>query len=693
MHLKSLWLRDFLAHADTKIEFGATPIVLLVGPNESGKSSVVDAARWALLNRARGLAARDNRLLVRRGADTGRVMLTVVHGGKEFVVTRTPSTGDPSQEKIRAALALKDDEALEAALDGGRFLALTPKERKAIVFRLAGAEVGEGLLLQNGIDDPEVVRLCLAKGFDAGEKQATEKKRTANRTAEEIRLPAPEDAEVSIGNATYRLGALTEAQCSGSLRKIRDDRDGLLRRISTSQALRQQIERATGSWENAQAGVDSATRTLKTTEDRVAKAAGERKDPAALREQAATLDSSIADPAPVAPASFSPERARDTMPERQAVLDWKGRLATARRSPWAQVRRLLDELRADPKLGPLAEAVPFIALLALVADNADDTTALEAHLSLANAALEKAEAEASRITAANLRAQDEHRAALDLYLQRANDHAARVALARKTRTDLLNEAYRMDNLATVDQRAVESAKASVRSAEAHLAGVSGTAPKEQPENVEAMQEEVNGLDSRIRSGEEISRRVGEYHRAAAAYADAEERRAALAKEGERFEAMEHALRPSGVMGQLLAAPLKRLRDVLAEIAPRILPRELRVTDEWEVTYDGAPVSLASTSARWRAGAALALAVGAVSGLRWAVLDEASVCVGRTRDALTDCLLKVREHFDQVVIVASRSEAEMAALQPPPAALRGVVATWAVEAGRVRPVEAPATVAV
>ena len=82
--IKDVQLKDFIAHKDTKIEFGKG-ITIFVGHNGSGKSSVIDALTFALFGKH---TRKSNRNLIRRGANSAMVQVRFMINSREFQATR-----------------------------------------------------------------------------------------------------------------------------------------------------------------------------------------------------------------------------------------------------------------------------------------------------------------------------------------------------------------------------------------------------------------------------------------------------------------------------------------------------------------------------------------------------------------------------------------------------------------------------
>jgi exonuclease SbcC len=92
--IKDLQIRDFIAHKDTKLEFGKG-ITIFVGHNGSGKSSVIDAITFALFGEH---TRRSSKNLVRRGANQGAVQLLFSMNSRDYLATRMVGGSDPRSQ-------------------------------------------------------------------------------------------------------------------------------------------------------------------------------------------------------------------------------------------------------------------------------------------------------------------------------------------------------------------------------------------------------------------------------------------------------------------------------------------------------------------------------------------------------------------------------------------------------------------
>jgi exonuclease SbcC len=86
--LKSIQLKNFLSHPDTRIEFQNTEKLLIDGKSGSGKSSIVDALLWTLYNVGRV----QNRSLIKRGKTESQVAVELIDGENTFEIIRKIST-------------------------------------------------------------------------------------------------------------------------------------------------------------------------------------------------------------------------------------------------------------------------------------------------------------------------------------------------------------------------------------------------------------------------------------------------------------------------------------------------------------------------------------------------------------------------------------------------------------------------
>ncbi|EDP74227.1 AAA family ATPase [Hydrogenivirga sp. 128-5-R1-1] len=85
MILKSLYLENFLAHEETKLNFAENGITVLIGDNGAGKSSILEAIQFALY----GSSSKGNiSQLVKWGRKKAKIELEFIKNGSEYKIER-----------------------------------------------------------------------------------------------------------------------------------------------------------------------------------------------------------------------------------------------------------------------------------------------------------------------------------------------------------------------------------------------------------------------------------------------------------------------------------------------------------------------------------------------------------------------------------------------------------------------------
>lgn len=112
--IKDIQLKDFIAHRDTRLEFGKG-ITIFVGHNGSGKSSIIDAVTFALF--AEHMRGKSNKNLVRRGANSAMVQMHFILNSREFSVVR--GLNSSGQAFSQFVLVSDGDKIVNRPLAGG----------------------------------------------------------------------------------------------------------------------------------------------------------------------------------------------------------------------------------------------------------------------------------------------------------------------------------------------------------------------------------------------------------------------------------------------------------------------------------------------------------------------------------------------------------------------------------------------
>lgn len=275
MRLGGVHLYNFLTHANTIIDL-SRPVTVIAGRNGSGKTSIADAIKYALIGRCRSTdaAGRGADQLIRRGAESAHVGLNASIEGQALEIQRGPGsailkwkgqtvTGSQVNAVIQSILGAPVD-LVEAVLDAPSWFDL-PAARQSEI--LAGvlqlsyphAEI-EREARALGLSDPAVMALVGGLGrmavgresygpeiLEALYQSAYEKRAAAKKDLKDLeaqvkangaRGPAPKDDEIQaqadlVRQLEDQVGALRET--IGSLRTRAQQRDRLAAAIAETE--------------------------------------------------------------------------------------------------------------------------------------------------------------------------------------------------------------------------------------------------------------------------------------------------------------------------------------------------------------------------------------------------------------------------------------------------------------------------
>ncbi|WP_224552917.1 AAA family ATPase [Pectobacterium versatile] len=177
MKITSIEVSNFQMLTDINIDMTNTPICLIAGANEQGKSSLHEAIRFALTGEStRVRLKKDLAAIVRTGAKRGHVDVCLTDGDR--VTLNLPSG---SVDKTGMIVSEIQEKVLPLVLDAGRFAALPDNERRSLLFELSDLQlnsrlVGE-LLIKRGCNSAKVDAIlpALRAGFPSAEAEAREK--------------------------------------------------------------------------------------------------------------------------------------------------------------------------------------------------------------------------------------------------------------------------------------------------------------------------------------------------------------------------------------------------------------------------------------------------------------------------------------------------------------------------------------
>ena len=200
MKITKVELKNFQGNHALSLDFPNKPVVLVAGHNWSGKSTILDAIRYALIGRTAKTGverpATDNSLITDAHLtvppdEGGTVRIEGLDGMHPFMYTRSLKTGSLSGARPSENTNLGNRGAVPA-LFSGYFSSLSPEQRRVLLWKCSegGEELDVGDFRDALLDDeivlnsPEatdVITQCAkeiesnyrAGGFDAAHKEAT----------------------------------------------------------------------------------------------------------------------------------------------------------------------------------------------------------------------------------------------------------------------------------------------------------------------------------------------------------------------------------------------------------------------------------------------------------------------------------------------------------------------------------------
>lgn len=246
MKIQTIEIRNVLALEHVTLDLQA-PINLIVGVNESGKSSIRDALQVALTGQARGFKKHeDQAYLIREGAKAADIKITLADG-QAISWHKTPKVAATRTGPV------PDDAVMAAILsDPFHFLSLEDKARREVLFRLipglnpTDGQIGNRLLgylhpedkagrclvnvIPGEVEAMKNLAACaVTKGFAAAETEAITRRRIAKRVRDEAKMEEPED-RATIGGTEYILPDIKEEEVKDGIATLRAARDKLLQK-------------------------------------------------------------------------------------------------------------------------------------------------------------------------------------------------------------------------------------------------------------------------------------------------------------------------------------------------------------------------------------------------------------------------------------------------------------------------------
>ena len=172
MRIEHIQVQNFLRLRLVDLDLSSQIATIIAGDNESGKSSTIEAVRFALLGDVLRVSRKsDYKAMVTDGAKDGMVAVTV--------------EGETHRREVKSGKLVEGQEpdipALPFVLDAQRFASAKPQDRRPFLLGLTGTSVNrENIakrLTAKGINNKriEAILPLLRSGFEAAEKDARQR--------------------------------------------------------------------------------------------------------------------------------------------------------------------------------------------------------------------------------------------------------------------------------------------------------------------------------------------------------------------------------------------------------------------------------------------------------------------------------------------------------------------------------------
>lgn len=164
-------------------------------------------------------------------------------------------------------------------------------------------------------------------------------------------------------------------------------------------------------------------------------------------------------------------------------------------------------------------------------------------------------------------------------------------------------------------------------------------------------EQIALLKSRIQKGEQILRQAQVHWAAVKAYEEQDVAREQRRQDVDRLEAMCATLGPNGVRVQALQEAIGRF-ETLVNVSTSQFGWQVRfLLDPWAVLVNDRPVETYSKSEQFRIGIAVQLAIAALSGIGFAMIDELDMLDVQNRGLVTQMVMQAP--LEQVFVLGTR----------------------------------------
>lgn len=647
MKLGNLRLSNFIAHAATDIDL-SRPITVIAGRNGSGKTSIADAIKYALIGRCRSTdaAGRGADRLIRRGAETARVTLTASIDGEALEIQRGPgvanlnwrgtvSTGAQVNAVVQSVLGAPAD-LVEAVLDAPSWFDLPSARQSELLAGVLQLSYSHAEIEREaralGLSESAVMALVGGLGRMAADRESygPEILEALYQSAFEKRAAAKKDlrdleARAKANSSPGRMPTDEEIQAQADLVRQLEDQMGSLREsIGALRSRAQERGRLAAAVAETEGGLAKARQAAANAQTKPARSSQLSLSSSVSVED---LDTRIADlRRSEASLVIACDAARATRQDRSREMDHLEQEIVG----IEQGQVVCPSIHA-PAACPLSEAS--------LAESRTRLPAMKKELGKRKAALAAA-AEALR------RANE----ALDACRTEAHT-------AQQQRQARAEEQARQQGTSEGEIEALEE-RLAVQQADLDAMGDPQAEISEAESRLFAVQRDLTEARS---LGEGMLAAQKATHAADQIRAQAIEARGKVDLLEELCRVLEPRALPSLLLARRAAPILERINEQLGRMAPEYsvairIEKGLALDVLRQGVEGPLPIENLSSSERLRVGIAFAFALAMISGLRVLVIDNADTLDRYNLDQLTASINAMTEAgVESVVIILTRGE--------------------------------------
>jgi len=606
MRIDTLELVNFRSYA--RATFTLKQQTYIVGENNAGKSTAIDALLWALTGRCRGLdgSNRDMAELVREGQQTGlgvRVTLAdfgsvqrQTNGREVFLKVKEWEGPNAKQQEALYEKLATTEAVLQACLDNAAFLNLHHADAKRLIMGVLNVRIPAAALEPLGVAGP-----LSPDELDARYQSVMADRRGAKATLAQQLMPAEPSLQAFGGDEPPPVEDLRR-----QLEGVRGEERAL---FSDNAETRGRREALVLNKDDVQASIADIQRRLPTySEHDIHTQLDELDERLALMTDGATPEQGSLIDDEAAPAENPIEHEHEHT--KSGLADERGRL------------RMLESLigrveEHDPAKGCVLQGgipckTPAKDFKDYLTDSKKDRRELQKSIKAAETRIAEIEAELDMQIAADREAarkrQQAHsdRRGLELKASTLRSTLTRLQDDTARLTDLRAQLARIDSdLATIGDVQLPSGIVAIR--------------------------------DRILRGEQLIRDVEVYQTAAGAWREASARRLKLEQRVARCEHLCDQLGPKGVIVDVL----EQARVMFEQTVNQALDKwgyhlEFQI-DPWTVRVNGRKANQLAVSERLRAGVALQLAIAEITGTWLVAIDAVDMLDSKRRTILADVI--------------------------------------------------------